>query len=247
VRQRLKVYLRAKLHNHLLCSCGHAMIGRSAKSHQYFYYTCNGSFKKGKDACNARPLPKDKLEKLVIEQIRHRVLNQQWLEELVGLVNTELDSSYDVLKESLDAIDAELNDLEIRLSKLYDALETNKLSLDDLAPRIKELRSRQYELKKTKIQLEAEKVKRGIKHVDAEVVKSYAADLKCLLEEANVVESKAFLRSFIKRIEIDGENARVHYILPMPPDAKIRESLGVLPMVTVGGEGGTRTPTPFGT
>jgi len=103
----------------LFCSCGHAMIGRSAKSHQYFYYTCNGSFKKGKDACNARALPKDKFEQLIIEQIRHRVLNQQWLEELVGLVNMELDSSYDILRERLDAIDAELNDVEIRLSLIH--------------------------------------------------------------------------------------------------------------------------------
>jgi site-specific DNA recombinase len=93
--------------------------------------------------------------------------------------------------------------------------------------------------------LEAEKVMRVVKHVDAETVKAYARDLECLLGEADVLESKAFLRSFIKRIEIDGENAKVHYILPMPPDGKMRESLGVLPMVTSGGEGGTRTPTPF--
>ena len=229
----------------LFCSCGHAMIGRSAKSHQYYYYTCNGSFKQGKDACNARALPKDKLEQLVIEQIKHRVLNQQWLEELVGLVNRELDSSHDILGERLDAIDAELSDVEIRLCKLYDALETNKLSLNDLAPRIKELRSRQNELSKARLLLEAEKITRVVKHVDAKTVKAYARDLECLLEEADVVESKAFLRSFIKRIEIDGENAKVHYILPMPPDGKMRESLGVLPMVTLGGEGGTRTPTPF--
>ena len=229
----------------LFCSCGHAMIGRSAKSHQYYYYTCNGSFKQGKDVCNARALPKDKLEQLVIEQIKHRVLNQQWLEELVGLVNMELDSSHDILRERQDAIDAELNDVEIRLSKLYDALETNKLSIDDLAPRIKELRSRQNELSKARLLLEAEKVTRVVKHVDAETVKAYARDLKCLLEETDVVESKSFLRSFIKRIEIDGENAKVHYILPMPPDGKTRESLEVLPMVTSGGEGGTRTPTPF--
>ena len=231
----------------LFCSCGHAMIGRSAKSHQYYYYMCNGSFKQGKDACNVRALPKDKLEQLVIEQIKQRVLNQQWLEELVGLVNTELDSSHDILRERLDAIAAELNDVGIRLSKLYDALETNKVSLDDLAPRIKELRSRQDELSKARLQLEAEQVTQGVKHVDAEVVKSYARELKCLLAEADVLESKAFLRSFIKRIEIDGENAKVHYILPMPPDGKMRESLGVLPMVTLGGEGGTRTPTPFST
>jgi site-specific DNA recombinase len=231
----------------LFCSCGHAMIGRSAKSHQYFYYTCNGGFKKGKDACSARALPKDKLEQMVIEQIKRRILNQQSLEELVGLVNMELDSSHDVLREKLDAIDAELNDVEIRLSKLYDALETNKLSLDDLAPRIRELRFRQNELSNARLLLEAEKVTRVVKHVDVETVKAYARDLKCLLEEADFVESKAFLRSFIKRIEIDGENAKVHYILPMPPDRGMRESLGVLPMVTSGGEGGTRTPTPFST
>jgi site-specific DNA recombinase len=229
----------------LFCSCGHAMIGRSAKSHQYYYYTCNGSFKQGKEVCNARALPKDKLEQLVIDQIKHKVLNQQSLEELVGLVNEELDSSHDILREKVDAIDAELNDVEIRLSKLYEALETNKIGLDELAPRIKEMRSRQDELKKAKLQLEAEKVTREIKHVDAEVVKSYAADLKSLLEEVNVVESKAFLRSFIKRIEIDGGSAKIRYILPMPPDGNMKESLGVLPMVTFGGEGGTRTPTPF--
>ena len=231
----------------LFCSCGHAMVGRSAKSHQYYYYTCNGSFKQGKDACDARALPKDKLEQLVIEQIKHRVLNQQCLEELVGLVNMELDSSHDILRERLDALDAELNDVEIRLSKLYDALETNKLTLDDLAPRIKEMRSRQNELSKARLLVEAEEATRIVKHVDAETVKAYARDLEALLGEVGVLESKAFLRSFIKRIEIDGGTAKVHYILPMPPDRQTRESMGVLPMVTFGGEGGTRTPTPFST
>jgi site-specific DNA recombinase len=229
----------------LFCSCGHAMIGRSAKSHQYYYYTCNGSFKQGKEVCNARALPKDKLEQLVVDQIKHKVLNQQSLEELVGLVNEELDSNHDILREKLDAIDAELNDVEIRLSKLYDALETQKLNLDDLAPRIKELRARQGELSKARLLVEAEKVMRVVKHVDAKIVKAYARDLEYLLGEADILETKAFLRSFIKRIDIDGESAKIHYILPIPPDGKMKEPVGVLPMVTFGGEGGTRTPTPF--
>jgi len=75
----------------------------------------------------------------------------------------ELDSRHDILNGRLDAIDAELNDVEIRLSKLYDALETNKLSLDDLAPRIKEIRSLQNELSKARLLLEAEKVTRLVK------------------------------------------------------------------------------------
>ena len=63
------------------------MIGRSAKSHHYHYYSCNGGYKKGVDACDARALPKYWLEHLVIQQIQDKVLNPEWLEELVRLVN----------------------------------------------------------------------------------------------------------------------------------------------------------------
>jgi len=37
-------------------------------------------------------IPKDKLERLVIEQIKTRVLTDENLEELVSMVNEELDS-----------------------------------------------------------------------------------------------------------------------------------------------------------
>ena len=226
----------------LFCSCGHAMIGRSAKSHQYYYYTCNGSFKQGKGACSARALPKEKLEKLVIEQVKERILNQESLEELVGLVNQELDSGHGILKERLAAANAELNDVQVRLSKLYDALETNKLSLDDLAPRIKDLRSRQDELTRARLQLKVEQGTSKAKHLNARMVKAYAEELRRLLDEARVAESKAFLRSFIKRIEIDEGSAKVQYIVPVPPDGGEGESVGVLPMVTLGGDRGIRTP-----
>jgi hypothetical protein len=75
-------------------------------------------------------------------------------------------------------------------------------------------------------------------------MKDCGRDLEYLLQETDVDESKASLHSFIKRIEMAGENAKVHYILPIPPDGKMRESLGALPMVTSGGEGGSQTHTP---
>jgi site-specific DNA recombinase len=226
----------------LYCSCGHAMIGRSAKSCHYHYYTCNGGYKQGKDCCEARALPKDWLEHVVINQVQDNVLNQECLEELVKLVNEELDSTHGILRDRLDTIDAELNEVKIKLSKLYGALETGKLSLDDLAPRIKELRTRQDELSKARIQTEADIVAQGAIHVDAEVVKSYAEDLKNLLQEANITESKAFLRSFIKRVEINNRQAVIHYNLPVPLYRSEKQSTEVLPIDTPGGAGGARTP-----
>ncbi len=203
---------------------------------------CNKSHKQGSDACSTRSLPKDKLENVVIEQVKEKVLTQECLEELVRLVNEELDMANVVFKDKLDAADTELHEVIARLSKLYDALETGKVSLDDLAPRIRELRMRQDELSKARVQVEAEIVAQGIEHVDVEMVKSYANDLRNLLEETDFTQSKAFLRSFIKRIVIDGKKAIMQYNLPMLSNEKNKQSVAVLPIDTHGGAGGTRTP-----
>ncbi len=74
-------------------------------------------------------------------------------------------------------------------------------------------------------------------------------DLKSLLQEANITESRAFLRSFIKRIEINNRQAVIHYNLPVPlyrGENKLywneKQSAGVLPTVRYGGDRGIRTP-----
>jgi site-specific DNA recombinase len=45
-------------------------------------------------------------------------------------------------------------------------------------------------------------VVQGVGKVDVDIVKAYAQDLRSLLEESDFTERKAFLRSFIKRIEV---------------------------------------------
>ncbi|MFC1962912.1 recombinase family protein [Chloroflexota bacterium] len=225
----------------LFCSCGHAMIGHSAKSKSYFYYLCSKNYNQGKDACDSRMLSKEKLENLVIEQLRAKVLTDENLEELVTLVNEELQSASCGMKDRLDVIDAELRDVGARLSKIYDALETGKIDLDDLAPRIRELRGRQDELGKVRVQIEAEMVVHGLEPVDMAKVKTYAQDLRGLLEDADLFERKSFLRSFIKRIEINKKQVTVHYNLPMPKEGKSSEKVEVLPIATLGGAGGIRT------
>ena len=147
-----------------------------------------------------------------------------------------------MLKDKLDTIDIELFDVDARLSKLYDALETGKLSLDELAPRIKELKAKHDELSKARVQAEADIVVAGVQHVDAETVKSCAQDLKSLVEEAYFTQSKTFLRSFVKRVTIEGNKAKIQYRLPMPPDGKMTQYVGVLPINTLGGDRGIRTP-----
>ena len=226
----------------LYCACGKAMSGHSAKSHQYYYYVCSRSLKQGKGACDAANLPKENLESQIVEQIKLKILTPECLEELVRLVNAELDSANILFKDKLDALDIDLVDIGSRLSKLYDALETGKLSLGDLAPRIKELKAKQDELSEARVQTEADMIVAGVQHLDVEEVRSYAQDLRALLEEADFNQRKTFLQSFVKRITIQGSKAKVQYRLPIPPDGKRTQWIGVLPIITPSGAGGIRTP-----
>ena len=114
----------------------------SAKSGRHFYYLCSKNFKQGKDSCDAFMLPRKELERLVINEVRSCVLTDENLEELIVLANEELQSTSIRLKDKLDAIDTELRDVSSRLSRLYDTLETGRLEIDDLAPRIRELKAR---------------------------------------------------------------------------------------------------------
>ena len=72
------------------------------------------------------------------------------------------------LKERLDDIDAELHDTRARLSRLYDAIETGKVALDDLSSRMRELKDRQSELTKARLLVEAEMVAKGEERIDVE-------------------------------------------------------------------------------
>ena len=100
---------------------------------------------------------------------------------------------------------------------------------------------RQDELGKARIQIEADMIVQGVEEVDMDVVKSYTRDLKALIEESDIAERKSFLRSFIKRIEINRNEVVVHYHLPLPQNEKGERVREVLPIDTFGGAGGIRT------
>ena len=63
------------------------------------------------------------------------ILKEEHLEGLVRLTNQELESSLDGVNARLNALDSQTADVDRRLGRLHNALETGKLELDDLACR----------------------------------------------------------------------------------------------------------------
>ena len=66
--------------------CGKPYSAQGAKSGQFAYYVCASLFREGAGACsNGRYLNAMKVEDLVVEKVRERILTEETITELVTL------------------------------------------------------------------------------------------------------------------------------------------------------------------
>jgi site-specific DNA recombinase len=212
-------------------NCDAAMIGHAVKSGKFFYYMCGNARRRGRGLCKTPLLPKDKIESFVVDRIKRYIITEENLEELVKLTNEELAQTCNVEQDKVKLLNTQIAEVDSRLGKLYDALETGEFKGGELAPRIKALFEKKEQLQQARAEAEEALRYHTIELADPEVVREYVQDLKALLEESSIVEQKAFLKSFVERIEVDDSKMKVIYTLPMPPDNPPAETVGVLPFV----------------
>ena len=224
--------------------CGKALVGQDAKSGQFTYYVCGTLLKKGAGSCQSRYLNSQRFEGIVIDKIKEHVLTAENLTRLVHIVNEEMDGLALEQHQRLDSIVDGIADVDRRLERLYDALETGKIQLADLAPRIQQLRQRREQLQAARWELEQQLSDRRVELADAETVARCVSDLRDLINESSLAERKTFVRSFVKEVKVTGDEVLLTYTIPMLPRGVTEEKLPVLSIVHYGGPFWTRTRDP---
>ena len=121
-----------------------------------------------------------------------------------------------------------MQDVDGRLAKLYDALETGQFKGGELAPRIKAIFEKKAELEKARIEAQQTRKYHTIELSSPAVVGEYVQSMRTLLEESSIMRRKSFLRSFLDRIEVDESWAK--FIYTWPPNDPATEMVGVLPI-----------------
>ena len=215
--------------------CGKALVGQDAKGGQFTYYVCGTLLKKGPRSCSAHYLNSQKFEAIVIEKIKQHVLTTENLKELVCLANEELDLATAEGREKQQAVNAQIEDTNRRLERLYDALETGKVRLEDLSPRIQQHRDRLKQLQVTKWELEAHLSQRHIELLDEETVRCYVEDMRELLSHSPLTERRSFVKSFVKEVKVTGNKVLLTYTIPMTANGMLHERFTVLDTVQYGG------------
>ncbi len=131
-------------------------------------------------------------------------------------------------------------EIEKKLVRYYGLIENDALDLNDIAARIRELNA------------EKEAVAAGIAQINAqaprpvafakpteEIVAAYVEDLRDTLNEGSIMQRKAFLNSFIRRINIKDSKAEIEYTCPIGLGGNRRNE--VLSMAQIGSRGRART------
>ena len=235
VQRPARVGSRFLLSGLLKCGvCGRPYSGQGAKSGQFAYYICGTLFREGAGTCSARYLNAPRVEDFVVEKIRERILTEETIVELVTLVAEEIDAMAGELAGRLEVIDAELGDVQSRLQRLYEALETSELTLEVLSPRIFSLRHREEQLEAARDDAEHRLEQRRVELPTTEEIKEYVADFREFLKEGTFPERKALIRNFVEGIEVNGDEAVLTYTIPMPNDGVTSESASVLDFVKSG-------------
>lgn len=215
--------------------CGKALIGRYARSGKFAYYACGTLDKKGSGSCPSKYINAGRFEAIVMEMIKKRILTKSNLLQLIKLSNEDISSTMSSYRDELDLLTKTSNDVNHRLERLYDAIETGKVNLDDLVPRIRDLRNRQEQIQSRRLEIETEISDRKVELVDMDYLVSYVDDFQDLLTDGTLTEKRTFIKSFVEKIEVTGNEAVLTYSMNGMLDRITLDKEGVLPTVRYSG------------
>ena len=121
----------------------------------------------------------------------------------------------------LESIEEELEEVKRRLSRIWQVIETTDIEMADASERIKEHRDR-----KEKLEVAAEEARRLLsdrrQFLDsADTIATFAEDMSAFLKTSELTQTRAFVHSFVKEIEVKPGKAAIVYSIPTPEDSPI--------------------------
>ncbi len=230
--------------------CRKALTAAEAKGGKYSYYVCQSILNGGSGSCETPRLNSERIERLIIQQLRDHILTESNIRDLVRMVDEEMDGVAREQRERLEAIDAESAEVRRKIERLWHVVETSDMELNEILPRLRVHQERQALLDASAEEARAVLAERRELLDSAEIIARFAEEMSEFLRTSEVTETKAFIRSFVKRISISPGRAVIHYTIPTPDDspiggadnAEIELDEGVRSTVPFGRAWGIRTP-----
>jgi site-specific DNA recombinase len=188
--------------------CGGAMTLRTGKGGRYRYYTCSIKARQGETGCKGRSIPMEKLDSLVAGHIADRLLQPERLEEMLASVLDRRQERAERRREHIAELNKRAAETDLRLKRLYDAIEAGIADLNDPA-----LKERVASLKaiRDQAQVDAERAaamleSSGQQAITPQMVRKFARTARQRIRIEGGGYRRDHLRALAQRVEVaDGE------------------------------------------
>lgn len=216
----------------IICKlCGGRYVGTSAKSGKNQYYVCNTKIRKGAQSCASTPLQRQKIEQFVINSLIRYIFSDKSIKEYAKSICSFAKDKVKHAETTLDIIDNDLSDKQGRLKKLYNAIEQSEnISLDDLSPRIQELKGQIDDLMRQKAE-SIRKIKdlsRALSMNKADMLETVQKIFKSIATSESVFRDKPSILRVIDKIEVKNKDIAIYWKIP-PRDLPVLTKLKVVP------------------
>ncbi len=201
-------------------TCGRAMSASEAKSGKYTYYVCQSLMKRGSGACKTPRLNAKKIESTIVDELRSNILTESNIRDLVKLLDEEMDGAAREHRQKLESIDAELEEVKKQLGRVWHFISTSdSVDVAAASDHIVELRGRKESLESAADEARAVLTERRQYLDSTDTIATFAEEMGEFLATSELTETKAFVHSFVKEIQVKPGRAAIIYAIPMPEDS----------------------------
>ena len=177
------------------------MVSATGKGGRYRYYSCSKSLKEGVEACSGHRVRIDEFERQAVKQIVELAFSVENIKRLLKDVRQALRDKERPIKE----IRLQLEDIESRLKRYYDAFESGKMEPEFCGKRVDTL-----EIQKKQLELELER-RRAPKELPPHLgrkdnILKIQESMRQLFTQSKPTVVKRLLRTLVKEIVINGDD-----------------------------------------
>ncbi|MBX3721328.1 MAG: hypothetical protein KF713_05765 [Turneriella sp.] len=186
--------------------------GRGKNKSTHFYYSCKGRITQR--SCSLRNFRQPVVDALLLTVIETEILTKANLELVVNKVNTAMGKRTELITEQINAINKELGLVTQKMDRISNLLISHTNSnADVLLPKLNEL-----DREKTALEIKQRSINDSrFEPVVVRNLDQLLRNLKLLLTSTDLAKRKAFISSFIRRVEIFEDKAVLLYKNPLDP------------------------------
>ncbi|MES1991971.1 MAG: recombinase family protein [Pseudomonadota bacterium] len=191
--------------------CGGAMTIRTGKGGRYRYYACSMKARQGPTACEGMAVPMEKLDDLIVNHLEKQLLQPERLETILAAALDRRDEHAERRREHIGELNKRSAESELRLKRLYDAIEAGVADLDDpaLKDRIDGLKAIRDQAKADADRAQAMLQNSGQKAVTPEMLRKFSQTARQRIRLEGGGYRRDHLRALAQRVEVDTGEVRI--------------------------------------